>query len=105
MGVNFWYSFPGINGVYNTKEASSLSLSLQYLLLDKNLNISLRGNDLFKSSAERNESRVNGVLQTARYYYDSRSVQLSISYKFGNKGLRAKKHMTGNQDERRRTGN
>ncbi len=105
MGLNYWYSFPGINGVYKTKSASSLSLSIQYVLLDKNLNISLRGNDLFKSSAERNESRVNGVLQTARYYYDSRSLQLSASYKFGNKALKAKKHKTGNSEERNRTGN
>ncbi len=105
MGINYWYSFPGINGVYKTKSASSLSLSIQYVLLDKNLNISLRGNDLFKSSAERNESRVNGVLQTARYYYDSRSLQLSVSYKFGNKALKAKTHKTGNSEERSRTGN
>jgi outer membrane receptor protein involved in Fe transport len=105
MGVNFWYSFPGINGIFDTKEASSFSLSLQYLLLNKDLNISLRGNDLFKSSAERNESRVNGVLQTARYYYDSRSFQFSVSYKFGNKDIKAKKHRTGNKDEKGRTGN
>ena len=105
MGVNYWYSFPGLNGIYETKEASSLSLSLQYLLIDKNLNISLRANDIFKSSAERNVSRVNGVLQTARYYYDSRSIQLSVSYKFGNKDLTAKKHKTGNKDERSRIGN
>ena len=105
MGVNYWYSFPGLNGIYDTKAASSLSLSLQYLLLNKDLNISLRGNDLFKTSAERNESRVNGVFQTARYYYDSRSFQLSVSYKFGNKDIKAKKHRTGNKDEKGRTGN
>ena len=105
MGVNFWYSFPGVNGIFDTKEASSLSLSLQYLLLNKDLNITLRGNDLFKSSAERNESRVNGVLQTARYYYDSRSIQLSVSYKFGNKDISAKRHKTGNEAEKGRTGN
>jgi len=69
------------------------------------LNISLRGSDLFKSSAERNESIVNGVLQTGRYYFVSRSFQLSISYKFGTLGLKCKKHKTGNNDERSRTGN
>ncbi|MFD2725770.1 TonB-dependent receptor domain-containing protein [Hyunsoonleella rubra] len=105
LGVYFWYSFPGVNGIFNTKSASSLSLSLQYLLLKKDLNISLRGNDIFKSSAERNESRVNGVFQTARYYYDSRSFQLSVSYKFGNKNIKAKRHQTGNTAEKGRTGN
>jgi len=105
MGVNYWYSFPGVNGIFDTKSASSLSLSLQYLLLNKNLNITLRGNDLFKSSAERTTTTVNGVFQTARYYYDSRSFQLSVSYKFGNKNIQAKKHKTGNADEKGRTGN
>ena len=105
LGVNYWYSFPSVNGVFELKSASSLSFSLQYLLFNKDLNISLRGNDILKTSAERNKSRVNGVLQTARYYYDSRSFQLSISYKFGNKDLKAKKHITGNNDERSRTGN
>lgn len=105
MGVNYWYSFPGVNGIFDVKEASSLSLSFQYLLLNKDLNITLRGNDLFKSSAERNESRVNGVFQTARYYYDARFFQLSVSYKFGNKDISVKKHETGNADEKGRTGN
>ncbi len=103
LGVNYWYTFPGLNGIFNTLSASSLSFSVQCLLLDKNLNITLRGNDLLRDSAERNESRVNGVFQTARYYYDSQSLQLSISYKFGNKKIRAKRHRTGNSEERRRT--
>ncbi|WP_430412298.1 TonB-dependent receptor domain-containing protein [Kordia sp.] len=105
MGVNYWYSFPGVNGIFDTKSASSLSLSLQYLLLNKNLNITVRGNDLFKTSAERTTTTVNGVFQTARYYYDSRSFSVSVSYKFGNKDIKAKKHSTGNGDEKGRTGN
>ncbi|MBL4746158.1 MAG: TonB-dependent receptor [Flavobacteriaceae bacterium] len=105
MGVNYWYSFPGVDGVFDKKAASSLSLSLQYLLLDKNLNITLRGNDIFKTSAERTTTKVNGVIQTARYYYDSRYFQISVSYKFGNRDIKAKKHKTGNKEEKSRTGN
>lgn len=105
MGVNYWYSFPGVDGIFDTKSASSLSLSLQYLLLNKDLNITLRGNDLFKTAAVRRTTTVNGVFQTARYYYDNRSFQLSVSYKFGNKDINAKKHATGNEDEKGRTGN
>lgn len=105
LGVNYWYSFPGIDGIFDTKSASSLSLSLQYLLLNKDLNITLRGNDLFKTAALRRTTTVNGVFQTARYYYDNRSFQLSVSYKFGNKDISAKRHATGNEDEKGRTGN
>lgn len=102
MGVNYWYSFPGVDGIFDTKSASSLSLSLQYLLLNKDLNITLRGNDLFKTAAIRRTTTVNGVFQKARYYYDNRSIQLSISYKFGNKDISAKRHATGNEDEKGR---
>jgi hypothetical protein len=105
MGVNYWYSFPGINGIFDNKSKSSLSLSLQYLLLNKDLNITLKGNDLFKTAATRRTTTVNGVFQTARYYFDNRSFLLSVSYKFGNKDIRAKKHKTGNKDEKKRTGN
>jgi len=105
LGVNYWYTFPGINGIFNTKSASSLSLALQLFLLNKDLNISLRGNDLFKSSAERTETTINGVFQTARYYYDNRYFLLSVSYRFGNKDISAKKHQTGNLEEMRRIGN
>jgi len=105
MGINYWYNFPGVDGIFNNESASSVSFYLQYLLLDNNLSITLRGNDLFKTSAERTTTTVNGVFQSARYYYDARSVQLSVSYKFGNKDIRAKRHATGNEDERGRTGN
>ncbi|WP_298510759.1 outer membrane beta-barrel family protein [uncultured Kordia sp.] len=103
--ANYWYAFPGVNGIFETKSASALSLSIQYLLLNKDMNITLRANDIFKTSADRTEAVINNVLQTARYYYDNRSIQLSVSYKFGNKDISAKRHATGNEDERGRTGN
>jgi outer membrane receptor protein involved in Fe transport len=105
FGLNYWYNFPGIDGVFDTKSMSALSMSLQYLLLDKNLNITIRANDIFKTAAERTETTINNVFQTARYYYDNRSIQLSVSYKFGNKDISAKRHSTGNETERERTGN
>ncbi|WP_162819972.1 TonB-dependent receptor domain-containing protein [Kordia sp. SMS9] len=105
FGLNYWYAFPGVNGIFDTKTASALSLSFQYLLLNKDMNITLRANDIFKTSADRTETVINNVLQTARYYYDARYLQLSVSYKFGNKDISAKRHRTGNQDERGRIQN
>ena len=105
LGLNYWYSFPGVDGIFDTKSASSLSTSLQFLLLEKNLNISIIGNDLFKDAAERTTTTINGVYQEARYYYDTRSILVSVSYRFGNNDISAKRHTTGNEDERGRTGN
>ncbi|MGF1558575.1 MAG: TonB-dependent receptor domain-containing protein [Flavobacteriaceae bacterium] len=102
LGLNFWYNFPGVDGIFDTKPASSLSLSLQWLLFNKNMNITFRANDIFKSSIDAVESRVNGVFQTGRYYYDSRYLQISLSYKFGNNDISVKKHGTGNEQEKER---
>lgn len=104
-GINYWYSFPGVDGIFETESISSLYLSLQYLMLDKNLRFSVRGNDIFRTQATRQSTTVNGVFQEARYYYDSQSLIVSISYKFGNNDISAKRHRTGNQSERSRTGN
>ena len=105
LNVSYSYSFPGKNFIFDTGKASNLSGSIQYLLLDGKLKLSLSGNDLFKDSAEILEATVNGVFQTARYYYDSRSIYFSASYRFGNKNISAKRHKTGNTEERNRTGN
>ena len=80
-------------------------MSLHWYLMNKDLKISLRGTDLFKTQADRFTTNTNNVYQEARYYYDSRSVQVSVSYKFGNKNIQAKRHQTGNKEERGRTGN
>ena len=102
-GINFWYEFPGVNGIFNKESASSLSFSLRYLLFNKNLNLSLRVNDVFKGAAERTTATINGIYQTARYYYDTQYFQVSASYKFGNKKMRVRRHVTGNEGEKNRT--
>ncbi|WP_264530521.1 outer membrane beta-barrel family protein [Flavobacterium sp. N502540] len=105
FNVSYWYSFPGIDGVYNNKATNSLSLAIQYLLLNKDLKISLRGNDIFKGEVQRGNLTVNSIYQENRYYFDRQSFQLSLSYKFGNKKIRGIQRETGNGDEKGRTGN
>jgi outer membrane receptor protein involved in Fe transport len=105
FNLNYWYSFPGINGVFDNEAISSLSASLQFLFLNKNLRVTLRGSDIFRTEVESISTTVNNVYQEARYYYDSQSFFISVSYKFGNKDIWAKRHQTGNQEERNRTGN
>ncbi|MFD1095580.1 TonB-dependent receptor domain-containing protein [Salegentibacter chungangensis] len=101
-GLNYWYEFPGTDGIFETRARSALSLSLQALMLDKNLNITLRGNDVFKTAVARRSTNVNGVLQKIGNYYATRSLVLSVSYKFGNKNIQAKENKTGNEDEKNR---
>ncbi|MEM9687559.1 MAG: outer membrane beta-barrel protein, partial [Bacteroidota bacterium] len=104
LHLGYWYSFDGIDDIFDIKAMSSLSLSLQLLLLNKNLNITLAGTDIFRGENDVFALTVNGVYQEGRYYYDSRSFRLSVSYRFGNKNLKARAHKTGNQRERGRSG-
>ena len=105
INVGYRYKLPGTNYIFDTGKASNLSASIQWHLLDKKLKFSLTGNDLLKDDADILETTVNGIYQTARYYYDMRTVSLSASYNFGNQNISAKRHKTSNSDERRRTGN
>jgi hypothetical protein len=103
--ANFWYDFPGINGIYKSKAASSLDSGMQYLLMNKDLKISLNVTDIFKTAGPRTNSTVNNIATMTKSYYDSRTLQFVISYKFGNKKINVQQRPTSNQEERRRTGN
>ncbi|OMQ07998.1 outer membrane beta-barrel family protein [[Flexibacter] sp. ATCC 35103] len=105
LNLNYWYSFEGVDGIYKNGAMSSTSLTFQYLLLNKDLKISLKGNDIFRTQKVTGNSTVNGVYQNFKYYYDTQFFQLSVSYKFGNKKITVKKRETGNEEERIRTGN
>ena len=105
FNLSYWYSFPGIEGIYNNKSTNSFSLAIQYLLLNKDLKLSLKGNDIFKGEVQRGNSTVNTIYQENRYYFDRQFFQFSASYKFGNKKIRGIQRDTGNKDEKSRTGN
>nr|WP_315254424.1 TonB-dependent receptor [uncultured Flavobacterium sp.] len=105
FNLSYWYSFPGIDGIYYRNAMNSLSLTIQYLLLNKDLKISLKGNDIFRTEKDNISSTVNGIYQEGKYYYDTQYVQLAVSYKFGNKKIKVEKRATGNEEERTRTGN
>lgn len=105
FNFNFGYSFGGTYGIDKVKPSSSTSVAVQYLLLNKDLRITLKANDIFKTDRYQFNSTLNGVHRNSNYYFDSRIVQLSLNYKFGNKKVSVQKRQTASEDERARTGN
>lgn len=101
-GLNYWYSFPGVDGIFKTKAASSLGVSLQFLLLEKDLSISLRGNDLFRTALRQRTTNINGVYQKLNNYNDTRQFWLILTYKFGNQNIETRKNEAGNKEEQDR---
>jgi len=105
FNLGFEYYFLGAYGIDKIKPFSSTSFAIQYLLLNKDLRINLRANDIFKTDRYRFSSIVAGVHRSTNYYFDTRLVQLSVSYKFGSRKVNVSNRQTGNQEERSRTGN
>lgn len=105
FNVNYEYNLPETYGVAKYKERSNLSLGLQYMLMNKNLRISFKANDVLKTYFWKSEERINGIYQNSNYYFDARYFQLSLSYKFGSDKIKIQSRKTGNEEERIRTGN
>jgi outer membrane receptor protein involved in Fe transport len=105
FNASYWYLFPEVDGIYNNKAQSSLSLAMQFLMLDKSLKLSIKGADLFRKEVSSVTSVVNGIRQDGIYYYDTQALNITASYKFGNKRIKVEQRETGNEDEKGRIGN
>lgn len=80
----------------------SVSLGIGGNFLNKRLNVTLKGNDVFKTSLIGLKSTVTGVQQQSTQYYDNQSFQLSATYKWGSDKLNVKERRAGNQEEKSR---
>ena len=104
LNLSYYYNFREMDGVFIKQPMHALSMGFQYLMLDKNLKLSLRIYDPFKTEIERSSTTSNNVYQNGYYYHDSRAVFFSVSYKFGNTNIKIQQRETGNEEERNRTG-
>ena len=104
LNMNYNYNFPGTSELATITSSSALSISLKYLALNKKLQFTLTGNDIFRQERPRYSMFSNNTLQVFNNYYDQQSVRLAIRYKFGNDKIKVTKRDFGNEDERNRTG-
>jgi hypothetical protein len=82
----------------------ALDLGLQRKFLQKRLNARISFSDIFFTSGWDGESEFNGLISIGNGYWDSRRVNLSLSYQFGNEKVRqARKRRTGLDEEAGRT--
>ncbi len=103
FNVGYWISLPGVNGVDKVGTNQSLYAGLKFLMLDKNLQLSIIANDILKTQKPVYTSYSNGIKTMYRNYYDTQFFTLSLSYKFGNQKLKVSKHNFGNQEEKKKT--
>lgn len=89
LRVDFSGSSRGNSGLtYYEKHAYSLDLNVSKSF--DNLDINLSINDLFHTSGQRWSTQYNSIYWNEDKYFDSRSVQLSLSYRFNSATRRYK---------------
>ncbi len=101
-----WYSGPGVwGGVFLYEALYSLDLGLSKKILKDKMNIRLSASDIFFSSGWKGVSQFNGLRGEGRGNYDSRRVNLAISYDFGNFNVKSRKRTTSSESELKRIQN
>ncbi len=104
LQVNSWYNSKISTGLYSVGRMYNLSFGLQHNFKKSNIKMSIFANDILNTASLNNyESIVNGIKQTYFNNPSSRSIQLGISYDFGNRKVKENKRGFGNEDEKNRT--
>ncbi|RYE24821.1 MAG: TonB-dependent receptor, partial [Sphingobacteriales bacterium] len=76
---------------------SNLSAGIKAMLMKKKLVVALTANDILKTDLWRMSNQFNGTQQNN--YYDSRSIFASVTWKFGNSSVKAKRERSTGADE------
>ncbi len=86
--VNFWQSFPYNYVATKMKGQFETALGVKANLLEKQLQVSLVANDVFRTIKNRGYTSYNGYSDEFNQYNDHRRVVLSVTYAFGNAKLK-----------------
>jgi len=74
----------------------ALDIGAKWLVIQKKVAVSVYASDLFRTDISEFVNAYNGTFQ--HRYYDSRSLRISLSWKFGNNELKARKARKMNED-------
>ena len=100
--INFNYNAP-VYSLFNEITAyHRLDVGFRYTLRDKGWNFIIYGSDLTRGSLTYTNSEINNTPQKRSIYFDERSVRIGITYKFGNRKLRANTRESSNEEEKNR---
>ena len=97
----FYYS-PRQRDVVYWSAMKNVNIGIRYQMLNKNLTVTFEGEDIFATSYWLQTNKINN---TVEYSYDGHSYRISISYKFGNKNIRAKQVRSAEEIQRAGTTN
>ncbi len=101
--INYWYQFPEASDLDNASAYSQLDVGVKALLLENKLILNLSLTDLLKTNRPTYVSYYrNQIKTTFSNYYDNRRLHISLTYRFGNRQIKGKKHQESNREEKNR---
>jgi hypothetical protein len=103
LNVNWWYASKGPDQMDYGNARNELDVTFKMNFLNKNLTVSLKGQDITGSNRVFWTSYTNNIKQIFFYYGDySQYFSVSLSYKLGNNKLKIENHNAGNEEEKGR---
>lgn len=100
--LGFWYQFPEVDHFGRSNAYYNLDVGLQWLALQKRLNIALNFSDVFQSSASKVFTTVDQIRNTYTAFQLNSQIRLSASWSFGSETHKRNPTSTGNEAERNR---
>lgn len=97
---SFYYS-PQITGIFRRSPRFNVNLNFRYKI-NEQWDLALFANDILKTQQGKLKAIVNSVQQTYDNYYDSRSIRLSISFRFGSMNINARQRNFISDKEKQR---
>jgi hypothetical protein len=100
--INFNYNAPIFSIFNEITSYNRLDLGFRYTIQDKGWNFIIYGSDLTRGSLTHTNSVINNTPQRRSIYFDERAVRIGVTYKFGNRKLRANNRSSSNEEEKNR---
>ncbi|SHG17233.1 outer membrane beta-barrel family protein [Pedobacter caeni] len=106
LAYTFYYSSPSVSGLFRSLEAYGMNFSARKTFMNKKATISLKLDDIFDTNKFRANLVYNNVNTYWQNQWESRKINLSLNYKFGNMKVKnARSRKTGTADEEKRVKN
>jgi hypothetical protein len=100
-----YYDSPSVSGLFQSLGSYQLNIGAKKTFWQKNATLALKVNDIFNTSSFRANLEYNNIKTYWKNEWESRRVNLSFTYKFGNMKIKtARSRSTGTSEEENRVG-
>lgn len=97
--ATFWYSSPGLEGIFEYGAIHGLEATITKKMLDDKLVVSFVANDILNSYVEQGKSVLDGFVVNYRDRYDTHFFRLNLTYNFGKLKSPDYRDKSGNAEE------